>query len=159
MICPNCGGAVLEHDTRDVPYTYKGATTTLAGIEGYYCAICGESIHGAEIGGKLSRMALAFNSRCSLPRDIDALTRLLDQDGGDAARSHLAAGFPIYYREGSTPSGACVKEFPDGHRELVRFNPESGEETVLSRLADTLDRFGAPTLAQRNEQDRGLESD
>ena len=28
MKCPACGAAELLHDTRDVPYTYKGETTT-----------------------------------------------------------------------------------------------------------------------------------
>ncbi|GEM_PF-5175425 len=31
MKCPVCGAAELIHDTRDVPYTYKGETTVIAG--------------------------------------------------------------------------------------------------------------------------------
>lgn len=154
MICPSCGGAEMEHDTRDVPYTDKGGTTVFAGIEGCYCPKCGESVHGAEIGEKLSRMALAFNNRGPLPDDFNALTRLIDQDDGEAARAHLAAGNPIYYREEDTPPGVCVKEFPDGHRELVRFDLESGKETVVSSLADALARFagfGPDSIARDSE--------
>ncbi|MFX3569288.1 type II toxin-antitoxin system MqsA family antitoxin, partial [Ralstonia mannitolilytica] len=28
MKCPCCGAAELIHDTRDMPYTYKGENTT-----------------------------------------------------------------------------------------------------------------------------------
>ena len=29
MKCPCCGAAELIHDTRDMPYTYKGENTTI----------------------------------------------------------------------------------------------------------------------------------
>ena len=29
MKCPVCGAAELIHDTRDLPYTYKGESTTI----------------------------------------------------------------------------------------------------------------------------------
>lgn len=29
MKCPVCGAAELIHDTRDLPYTYKGETTVI----------------------------------------------------------------------------------------------------------------------------------
>ncbi len=45
----------------------------------------------------------------------------------EAARDHLAAGYPIYYSESDTPAGLIIKEYPDGRRELVRFD-YAGEE-------------------------------
>lgn len=45
----------------------------------------------------------------------------LGRDDGAAARAHLRAGRPVYYREDTTPGGLVIKEFPDGRRELVRF--------------------------------------
>ena len=51
-----------------------------------------------------------------------------DGDGG-AASEMLAAGFPIYYREASTPCGLQIKEYPGGRRELVRVQ-RSGDEVV-----------------------------
>ena len=49
---------------------------------------------------------------------------------GDApAREHLAAGHPIYYGEDDTPEGLLIKEHPDGHRELVRFDRD-GDEVI-----------------------------
>jgi len=60
---------------------------------------------------------------------------------GNAARENLAAGNPIYYRKPDTPPGVCVKEYPDGRLELVRFDLKSGKEVVLS-LAEALAQPG-----------------
>ncbi|MCW5222132.1 hypothetical protein D5041_21070 [Verminephrobacter aporrectodeae subsp. tuberculatae] len=57
-------------------------------------------------------------------RELDRV----DGDGG-AARELLAAGWPIYYREPTTPKGLQIKEHPDGHRELVRFSRQ-GDEVI-----------------------------
>ena len=37
MKCPVCGAAELIHDTRDLPYTYKGETTVIAAVTGDFC--------------------------------------------------------------------------------------------------------------------------
>jgi hypothetical protein len=50
-------------------------------------------------------------------------------DDGAAARAHLAAGNPIYYREQNTPVGHCIKKYPDGRRELVKFDL-NGEHVI-----------------------------
>lgn len=50
-------------------------------------------------------------------------------DTGEAARAHLEAGRSIYYSEDDTPEGLLIKKLPDGHRELVRFDP-SGDVFV-----------------------------
>ncbi len=57
----------------------------------------------------------------------------LARDDGSAARAHLQAGRPVYYREDSTPSGLVVKEFPNGARELVRF--VNGVEQMVSNAS------------------------
>jgi len=59
----------------------------------------------------------------------ELFTARIAHDDGDAAREHLAAGRPIYYCEDSTPEGVSIKEFPDGHRQLVRFDAE-GEHVI-----------------------------
>jgi len=51
-----------------------------------------------------------------------SFVKKLSHDNGAAARAHIAAGHPIYYRERTTPTGTVVKEYPDGHRELVTFD-------------------------------------
>ena len=50
-------------------------------------------------------------------------------DDGAAARSHLEAGFPVYYSEPDTPTGVIIKEYPGGRRELVHFDLD-GEHFV-----------------------------
>ncbi|WP_250507111.1 hypothetical protein [Caballeronia sp. GAFFF3] len=67
-----------------------------------------------------------------LPDDMDEWIRLLQSDDGRAAREHLEAGRAIYYRDADTPIGLCIKKYPDGHRELVRFSVEHGEKFVSS---------------------------
>ncbi|AWK88617.1 hypothetical protein [Azospirillum thermophilum] len=57
----------------------------------------------------------------------------LEQDAGAAARAHLAAGEPIYYRKRDTPPGCVIKEHPDGRKELVDFS--TGEERLIRLLA------------------------
>ncbi len=44
MKCPVCGAAELIHDTRDLPYTYKGETPTVHAVTADFCPACDESI-------------------------------------------------------------------------------------------------------------------
>ena len=44
MKCPVCGAAELIHDTRDLPYTYKGETTIIPAVTADFCPACDESI-------------------------------------------------------------------------------------------------------------------
>lgn len=44
MKCPVCGAAELVHDTRDLPYTYKGEATTIAAVTGEFCPSCAEVV-------------------------------------------------------------------------------------------------------------------
>ena len=44
MKCPICGGADLVHDTRDLPYTYKGELTVIPTVTGDFCPACDEAI-------------------------------------------------------------------------------------------------------------------
>ncbi|WP_063786665.1 hypothetical protein [Caballeronia cordobensis] len=77
-----------------------------------------------------------------LPDDTDEWIRLLQSDDGRAAREHLDAGRAIYYRDADSPIGLCIKKYPDGHRELVRFSVEHGEQFVSS--LDVRDDFNDP---------------
>lgn len=58
-----------------------------------------------------------------------AFTKALASDAGEEARRHLAAGRPIFYGDDRYPE-AVVKEYPDGRRQLVRFD---GDKEVLVR--------------------------
>ena len=59
--------------------------------------------------------------------------RDLDRDTGAAAQEHLAAGYPIYYRDPAYPSHV-VTQYPDGRRQLVDFDLKTGVETVIQAL-------------------------
>ncbi|WP_374582704.1 type II toxin-antitoxin system MqsA family antitoxin [Pseudoduganella sp.] len=44
MLCPVCGEATLIHATRDMPFSYKSASTFIPNVEGDFCNSCGELI-------------------------------------------------------------------------------------------------------------------
>jgi YgiT-type zinc finger domain-containing protein len=56
MKCPVCGAAELVHDTRDIPYTYKGETTTIPAVTGDFCPACDEVVLNREHGDRYSEL-------------------------------------------------------------------------------------------------------
>ncbi len=77
---------------------------------------------------------MVMATRLKTPIDPDdELAAILENaalnDDGAVARSHLEAGFPIYYSEDDTPADAIIKEYPGGKRELVNFD-RNGEHFV-----------------------------
>jgi hypothetical protein len=61
------------------------------------------------------------------------LERAIRHDDGAVAKAHLAAGFPVYFSDSATPAGCVSKLYPDGRRELVRF--EGGIELRIQAAA------------------------
>jgi YgiT-type zinc finger domain-containing protein len=61
--CPICGGGELVHDTRDVPYAYKGHTTILSAVEADYCDACGDSILNRVHGDRYGRLLREFRQQ------------------------------------------------------------------------------------------------
>jgi HTH-type transcriptional regulator/antitoxin MqsA len=62
MKCPACGAAELMRGTRDMPYTYKGETTTIPAVKGDFCPACGEVVMDAAAGIRHTAAMLAFNN-------------------------------------------------------------------------------------------------
>lgn len=60
MKCPCCGAAKLIHDTRDMPYTYKGESTTIPAVTGDFCLACGEVVMDREHGDRYSELVGLF---------------------------------------------------------------------------------------------------
>lgn len=60
MNCPSCGANELIRDTRDMPYTYKGQTTTIPAVTGDFCPACGEVIMNREQGDRYSELVGQF---------------------------------------------------------------------------------------------------
>ena len=63
MKCPCCGAAELIHDTRDMPYVYKGESTTIPTVTGDFCPACGEVVLNREHGDRYSELLGAFAER------------------------------------------------------------------------------------------------
>jgi HTH-type transcriptional regulator/antitoxin MqsA len=88
MKCPVCGAAELVHDTRDVPFSYKGETAILK-TTGDFCPACGESIHDPEDSERVMREMRDFvrqvNSATVDPAFIAQVRKKLDLDQRQAA--------------------------------------------------------------------------
>jgi len=63
MKCPSCAGGKLVRGTRDIPYAYKGETTTIQAVRGDFCPACGESVHAAAEASRVSAAMLEFNKQ------------------------------------------------------------------------------------------------
>lgn len=63
MKCPSCAAADLVHDTRDIPYTYKGEPPVLEAVTGDFCPACGEAVLHAEESARVSAAMLDFNKQ------------------------------------------------------------------------------------------------
>lgn len=89
MKCPVCGAAELIHDTRDLPYTYKGRTTVIAAATGDFCPACAESILDAAESDRVMREMAAFSKRVNAdivdPAFIAEVRKKLNLDQREAA--------------------------------------------------------------------------
>ena len=115
MKCPMCAEAELVHDTRDLPYTYKGESTTIPGVMGNFCPACGESILDAAESARTSSMMLDFNKQVNAsivdPEFIVSVRKKLALDQREAAEI-FGGGVNAFsrYENGKTkPPLALVK--------------------------------------------------
>ncbi len=127
MKCPNCGAAELTGDTRDMPYTYKGDSTTLPGVCGDFCSACGEVVLGADESRRINTLMREFNSQVNAaivdPAFIITVRKKLDLDQRQAAQI-FGGGVNAFsrYENGKTkPPLALVKllRVLDKHPELL----------------------------------------
>ncbi len=63
MKCPICAKAELVRDTRDMPYTYKGESTTIPKVTGDFCSACDEAIFDAEESRRINTQIREFNKQ------------------------------------------------------------------------------------------------
>lgn len=127
MKCPVCGAAELNHDTRDMPYTYKGETTVIAEVMGDYCPACAESILDAAESKRVMLEMRTFSKQVNAaivdPVFITNVRKKLDLDQREAAEI-FGGGVNAFsrYETGKTkPPLALVKLFKllDRHPELL----------------------------------------
>lgn len=63
MRCPECAGAELVRERRDMDYTYRGETTVVEQVSGVWCPKCGEGLIDREEQFRIDDIALAFNKQ------------------------------------------------------------------------------------------------
>jgi HTH-type transcriptional regulator / antitoxin MqsA len=127
MKCPVCGAAELIHDTRELPYTYKGETTVISAVTGDFCPACAESILDASETDRVMREMSAFSKQVNAaivdPGFIASVRKKLDLDQREAAEL-FGGGVNAFsrYENGKTkPSLALVKllKLLDRHPDLL----------------------------------------
>lgn len=127
MKCPACGAAELVHDTRDVPYTYKGESTIIPAVTGDFCPACNEVVMDMAEGIRHSATMLAFNKQVNAsivdPGFIAAVRKKLALDQREAAEI-FGGGVNAFsrYETGKTkPPLALVKllRVLDRHPDLL----------------------------------------
>ena len=127
MKCPVCGAAELIHDTRDMPYTYKGETTLIPTVTADFCPACGESITDMAETDRVMREMRAFNQQVNAaivdPSFIAAVRKKLHLGQREAAEL-FGGGVNAFsrYENGKTkPPLALVRLLTllDRHPELL----------------------------------------
>lgn len=127
MKCPSCGAAELVHDTRDLPYIYKGEATAIPAVRGDFCPACDEAVLDAGESSRVSAAMLAFNKQVNAsivdPGFIAAVRKKLALDQREAAEI-FGGGVNAFsrYENGKTkPPLALVKllKVLDRHPELL----------------------------------------
>ncbi len=115
MKCPFCGKAELKHETRDIPYTYKGETTAIPAVTGDFCPGCNEAILDAAESARVSALMLEFNKQVNAatvdPEFIATVRKKLALDQREAA-AIFGGGVNAFsrYENGKTrPPLALVK--------------------------------------------------
>ena len=89
MKCPTCGAANLIHDTRDLPYAYKGEATVLPQVTGDFCPACDESVLDLQQSRRTMDLMNEFNRQVNAaivdPAFIAGVRKKLDLDQRQAA--------------------------------------------------------------------------
>ncbi len=127
MKCPVCGAAELIHDTRDLPYTYKGETTLITSVTGDFCPACAESVLDAAESDRVMREMRAFSKQINAaivdPAFIASVRKKLALDQREAAEifGGGANAFSRYENGKTRPPLALVKllKMLDRHPDLL----------------------------------------
>lgn len=89
MKCPSCAAAELVHDTRDMPYIYKGESTIIPAVTGDFCPACGETVLNMTESSRVSAAMLEFNKQVNAsivdPGFIASVRKKLALDQREAA--------------------------------------------------------------------------
>jgi len=127
MKCPVCAAAKLVHDTRDLPYSYKGESIIIPSVTGDFCPACGEAVLDVAESNRTSAAMLDFNKQVNAaivdPGFITKVRKKLLLDQREAAEI-FGGGVNAFsrYENGKTkPPLALVKllKVLDRHPDLL----------------------------------------
>ena len=127
MKCPACGATGLVHDTRDLPYTYKGESMTIPTVTGDYCPACDEAILDINESRRTSALMREFSKQVNAsivdPDFIASVRKKLNLDQREAGEI-FGGGVNAFsrYENGKTkPPLALVKllKVLDRHPDLL----------------------------------------
>ena len=127
MKCPICAAAELVHDTRDVPYTYKGESAVIPSVTGDFCPACGEAVLEKGESARISALMLELNKQVNAsivdPAFIASVRKKLALDQREAGEI-FGGGVNAFsrYENGKTkPPLALVKllKVLDRHPDLL----------------------------------------
>lgn len=122
--CMSCGFKGMVHESRDLPFEYKGVNTTFHQIAGWYCPECGDA--------ELDNMSSYSKSLDTFAREVDEniakeLGRIrkrlrLTQQQAAAISGGGVNAFSRYERGEAKPLSAVVNLFRllDQHPELLK---------------------------------------
>lgn len=127
MKCPVCGAAELVHNTRDMPYTYKGETTLIPAVTGDYCPACAEVVLDIAEAGRYGSLVRAFNKQVNAafvqPEFITSVRKKPHLDQKEAAEIFGGGvnAFSRYENGKNKPPLALVKVLKvlDRHPDLL----------------------------------------
>ncbi|MHB0990612.1 MAG: type II toxin-antitoxin system MqsA family antitoxin [Burkholderiales bacterium] len=127
MKCPVCGAAELLHDTRDLPYVYKGESTVIPAVTGDYCPFCAEVILDMTEAQRYGSLIGEFNREVNASIvDLDFITGVrkklaLDQRQAAELFGGGVNAFSRYENGRTKPPLALVQLFRllDRHPELL----------------------------------------
>jgi len=115
MKCPVCAAAKLVHDTRDMPYIYKGESTVIPTVTGDFCPACGEVVLDMGESARTGAAMLAFNKQVNAsivdPGFIASVRKKLALDQREAAEIFGGGvnAFSRYEHDKTKPPLALVK--------------------------------------------------
>ena len=127
MLCPACGAAELVRDSRDMPFTYRGESTTVPAVAGDFCPACAEVVldmaEADRYGGAISAFRKEVIAATVDPSFIVSVRKKLALDQREAAEI-FGGGINAFsrYETGKTkPSLALVKllKVLDRHPDLL----------------------------------------
>ncbi len=127
MKCPMCAEAELVHDTRDMPYIYKGESTILPEVTGDFCPACGEVVFDMNEAERVGTLMRDFNKQVNAtivdPEFIAGVRKKLNLDQREAAEI-FGGGVNAFsrYENGKTkPPLALIKllKVLDRHPDLL----------------------------------------